>query len=310
MMKKVFLFLCLSVITSSAFAQYATPHGNQFGILTISSNNNQNFWLFVDDILQNEYSTNIIRLQGLQLTYYKIRVEIDNSSYNCVGKTVLISNIPNNNNYVITKERENCYSFKKTQANYKPYFIQNIILPNYNYFSAYDQYLYPGFNPNTNYGQGNQFKGNIYRKYLYPSQGYNQGLGNPQGHGTQPGHGNYPGYGNYPPPGQGNPPPPQPSPTHNTACMHPTDFSRALSTIQQESFENSKLNVAKQMTSNNRLCVSQIMQICGLFSFENTKLDYAKYAYLFCVDKNNYYQVNEIFSFSSSKDELRKYVGY
>ena len=92
--------------------------------------------------------------------------------------------------------------------------------------------------------------------------------------------------------------------------MNPNDFSRAISVIQKESFEDSKLNTAKQMTSNNRLCVSQIIQICGLFSFENTKLDYAKYAYRFCVDQNNYYQVNEVFTYSSSKDELRKYIGY
>jgi len=291
-MKKIFLILSLVVITSSVFAQHGNQHGNQYGnqygTLTISSSNNQKFWLFIDDVLQNEYSTNLIRIQGLQFSYYKIRVEMDNPSKNSVGENVLISSMPNSNNYVVTREKGNFYSFRKTQIIYNPYFIQNLIMPNYSYYSAYEQFLYPGFNPNANYGQG--YKGNPYQKYQYNNQGHggNQGYGNPPGHGN---------------------PPPMPLPP-NAGCMNPNDFSRAISVIQKESFEDSKLNTAKQMTSNNRLCVSQIIQICGLFSFENTKLDYAKYAYRFCVDQNNYYQVNEVFTYSSSKDELRKYIGY
>jgi hypothetical protein len=83
----------------------------------------------------------------------------------------------------------------------------------------------------------------------------------------------------------------------------------SLSIIEKESFDNSKLNTAKQVASNNALCVTQIMQICRLFSFDQSKLDFAKYAYHFCVDQNNYFMVNDVFSFSSSKDELQKFIG-
>jgi len=306
MMKKIFLILFLCLIATLVSAQHGSQHGFQNGTITVSSNNNQKFWLFVDDVLQNEYSTNLIRLQGLQFTYYKIRVEMDNQVNNCVGETVLISNMPNSNNYVVTREKGNLYSFKRTQTVFNPFFIQTLILPNYNYYSSYEQYLFPGFNPNANYGQGNQFKGNVYKKYQY-NQGYGQGYGGNQGYGSGHGSNSGQGYGN--PPGHGNPPPPLPPPTQG-GCMNPGDFSRAISVIQNESFENSKFDIAKQMTSNNRLCVSQIIQICRLFNFENTKLDFAKFAYRFCLDQNNYYQVNEVFTYSSSKDELRQYIGY
>jgi hypothetical protein len=63
----------------------------QYGNITVSSNTNQKFWLFVDDVLQNEYSTTLIRIQGLQYSYYKIRVEMDNLSNNCVGQEQLFS---------------------------------------------------------------------------------------------------------------------------------------------------------------------------------------------------------------------------
>ena len=46
-----------------------------------------------------------------------------------------------------------------------------------------------------------------------------------------------------------------------------------------------------------------------LFTFEASKLDYAKYAYDYCWEKNNYYQVNDAFEFESSIEELDAYIG-
>ena len=288
-MKKFSLLLFMGIISSTVLAQYGT--------LTVGSSSNQKFWLFIDDVLQNEYATNLIRIQGLQYNYYKIRVEMDNYSNNCVGQTVLISNIANNNNYVVNGSG-NSFIFEKTKMSLNPFFVQNIILPDYSYYFAYNQFLYPGFNPNSNYGQGNQHKGNAYKRYLNNYQGYgNQSYGN-QGYGNMQRHGNLP-------PSVSSPEYSAPTPVR---CMPPNDFNRAFTTIQKESLENSKLDVAKQITANNWLCVSQIMQICKLFSFENTKLDFAKFALRYCADKNNYYQVNDVFSFIASKNELREYM--
>jgi hypothetical protein len=270
MIKKTFLILSMSIFTMSVFAQ--------FGTLTVTSNSNQKFWLFIEDVLQNEYSTHSIRIQGLQLGSYRVRVEMDNADNNCVGQIIQISHQPHQNNYMVSRDRQNNYLFGRSNMQVNPFFIQNVILPDYNYLSAYQQYLFPGFNPNANYGQS-QYKGSTYRGHQQHG-GRGGSFGGNQGHGM----------------------PPQPM------CMPMSDFNRAISVIQNESFENSKLSIAKQITSNNYLCVAQIVQICRLFSFENTKLEFAKYAYHYCVDKNNYFQLNEVFSYSSSKDELRKYI--
>lgn len=45
-----------------------------------------------------------------------------------------------------------------------------------------------------------------------------------------------------------------------------------------------------------------------LFSFEDTRLDLAKYAYGYTFDIGNYYQINDAFTFSSSIDELNSYI--
>ncbi len=91
-------------------------------------------------------------------------------------------------------------------------------------------------------------------------------------------------------------------------AMSDGDFSDAKSSISSKSFEDSKMKVAKQITENNCLSVSQIKEVMGLFSFEQSKLDFAKYAYGHTSEKNNYYKINDVFTYESSIDELQTYI--
>jgi hypothetical protein len=93
-----------------------------------------------------------------------------------------------------------------------------------------------------------------------------------------------------------------------TIKMSTADFQRAKSSVEKQSFAETKMKVAKQITTSNCLSTDQIIEIVNLFSFEENKLDYAKFAYSKCVDKNNYFMVNDAFSFSSSTDELTEYI--
>lgn len=87
-----------------------------------------------------------------------------------------------------------------------------------------------------------------------------------------------------------------------------TDFSAGKNTIKKQSFADTQLKTAKTFTKNNCLSVAQIKEVIGLFSFEESKLEYAKYAYDYCVDKKNYYQVADVFTFSGSVDELNEFL--
>lgn len=87
-----------------------------------------------------------------------------------------------------------------------------------------------------------------------------------------------------------------------------SDFSAGKKSIENQSFADTKLKVAKTFTKNNCLSVAQIKEVIGLFSFEDGKLEYAKYAYDFCADKKNYYQVGDSFTFSGSVDELNEFL--
>lgn len=86
------------------------------------------------------------------------------------------------------------------------------------------------------------------------------------------------------------------------------DFEAIRSTLASESFDNTRLSTAKQIVSSNPLSAAQITEICKLFSFESNRLDFAKYAYPYCVDKNMYFLVNTSFSYDSSKRELDSFL--
>ena len=91
-------------------------------------------------------------------------------------------------------------------------------------------------------------------------------------------------------------------------CMEAADFDKALKLVKDENFDDNRLLLAKRIASTNAMSVQQIIEICKLFSFESNKLDFAKHAYSTCCDKQSYYLLNEVFSFSSSKKELDRYI--
>lgn len=298
-MKRIFNFLVLLFLLMGGAAQ---P-----GSITIKSNNfNQRFWVFIDDVLQNQYSVNSIRIAGMNIQQpYRLRIEMDSQDYPIVGRTILVDQNSRRNSFEI-QYRSSGFILKNSFFNVNPMVTVQLIRPNYNYSNAYYSFLYPGFGSYGNYwgSGGNQhYLGNNYGNY--PGSGY-------PGGGNYPGSG-YPGGGNHP--GSGHPgghhgggnynPPPAP-------CMPTVEFNQALQSIQSNKMESCKLSTAKQVAARNsgRICTDQILQITRIFSFESDKLEFAKFAYNHCSDKANYYRVADAFSFQSTKEELFKFIKY
>ena len=90
--------------------------------------------------------------------------------------------------------------------------------------------------------------------------------------------------------------------------MQQGDFASAINTIKGQSFDETKLSTAKQIVGANCLSAGQITEVCKQFSFEDNKLAFAKFAYDHCTDPQNYFKVNNVFTFSSNTDELNKYI--
>ncbi len=94
-----------------------------------------------------------------------------------------------------------------------------------------------------------------------------------------------------------------------TPPVTPDRFESMLHAVEKQTFEDSKLRVAKQIIKqNNCMTVNQLVQILRLFDFDQNKLKLAKYAYHYVYDIENYYKVNNVFDFDSNVQALDKYI--
>lgn len=92
------------------------------------------------------------------------------------------------------------------------------------------------------------------------------------------------------------------------SSMTSTNFQSALESIKSKSFEDTKITTIKQIIKANCITVSQLSQIIKLLTFEESKVQVAKFAYDYVSDTNNYFQINDLFTYSSSVDELNEYL--
>jgi len=90
--------------------------------------------------------------------------------------------------------------------------------------------------------------------------------------------------------------------------MSSSDYQSALKSIESKSFADSKLILAKQVAKSNCSTAGQIKSIMQLFTFEDNKLEYAKFAYGFCFNPENYWKLNDAFEFESTIEELNDYI--
>lgn len=91
-------------------------------------------------------------------------------------------------------------------------------------------------------------------------------------------------------------------------AMNESDFNRFVQQVRSQWFGSGKMNTAKDGLTRNYFTTRQIREVLQLFSTESDKLELAKLAYRNTVDQKSFYQLYDVFSFQSSKDELDKYI--
>lgn len=101
-----------------------------------------------------------------------------------------------------------------------------------------------------------------------------------------------------------------PMPPHNPCLINDFDFRDIVKMIDKQSFNNTRLSMARQ-TISARKCFSsqQILTLVKLMEFETTRMELAKFAYDYCIDREKYFLVTDAFEYESSKEELLKYIG-
>ena len=98
------------------------------------------------------------------------------------------------------------------------------------------------------------------------------------------------------------------APVTSAYPMNQADFTNGLNYIHNQNFESTRLTVAKQMLSGNWVTSDQVRQMMLQMNFEDSRIEIARFAYNRVVDPQNYFVVNNGFTFSSSVDQLNSYL--
>jgi hypothetical protein len=94
------------------------------------------------------------------------------------------------------------------------------------------------------------------------------------------------------------------------ACgMNGYDFDQLIRSIDNAAFDQTKLAIARSAIERNAVSTQQIAQIMTRFSFDSHRLELAKFAYGYCIDPQNYYQLTSQFDFESNARDLMAYIG-
>ncbi|MFH1120513.1 MAG: DUF4476 domain-containing protein [Bacteroidota bacterium] len=91
--------------------------------------------------------------------------------------------------------------------------------------------------------------------------------------------------------------------------ISPDEFTKIKESIQKENFNSTKLTIAKQIVRSKQCFTTrQITNLVSLFSFDDTRLELAEFAWEFTIDKDNYYQIADALTFSSTKEKLMMFL--
>jgi hypothetical protein len=89
----------------------------------------------------------------------------------------------------------------------------------------------------------------------------------------------------------------------------PEEMSDVLKALKAESFDNSRLLLARQIvTARPRFTARQVREMLATFTFDQSRLEVAKAAYPLVLDPENYFVVSEAFTFSNHRDALSEHI--
>lgn len=287
-------------------AQASAQQFGRFGHLTIFSEDGDKFTLVLNGEQINDVPQTNLRVEELTQPYYNAKIIFEDASKQSISKNSLLITDVNGNfqdvTYKIRRDKNNASKMKM------------------NFFSMAD--VDPGFMPPSNvqvihYGQPvrtgtavtqttTTSTGGINAGVNVNGVGVNVSISDPNMHVTQTTttttsstmHSDHDGHDHG---------------SHGRRCrneyaMSSSNFNSALQTIKNQGFDQTRLKTAKQIAQSNCLNATQVAEICKTFGFDESRLEFAKAAYDRCTEPNNYFKVNNVFSFSSSVDELTEYI--
>lgn len=91
-------------------------------------------------------------------------------------------------------------------------------------------------------------------------------------------------------------------------AMGEAPFRRKYDEVKAKSFDDDKLERLKEAFEYENLNTNQVMDLMKLFSFDDKRMEAAKFCYKKTVDKEEFYRTYDLFSFPSYKSQMKDWV--
>lgn len=92
--------------------------------------------------------------------------------------------------------------------------------------------------------------------------------------------------------------------------MHKDDFNKALLKINSESSPQLRMKLAKSFAEKNCLKTEQIIELNMLFKTGEERLEFSKFAFKYAIDIKNYYKVSGVFGDNSLKSAFIYFISH
>ncbi len=109
-------------------------------------------------------------------------------------------------------------------------------------------------------------------------------------------------------PHHGNIPPAPPAPQATAPLPTEEDVDGMILRLKAMSFDSDRLALGKTIVAATPMKASQISRLAAAIDFSNSQVEFLKYAYHYCVDKENYYRTVDVLTFSSDKKKVLDYI--
>ncbi|UOQ66107.1 DUF4476 domain-containing protein [Hymenobacter volaticus] len=90
--------------------------------------------------------------------------------------------------------------------------------------------------------------------------------------------------------------------------MSPQDVDGLVNALHRQSFDKDRMPIAQQALSESSIRAEDLARLMKELSFEDSKLELAKYGSSRVTDRQNLYRLNDAFTFSGSASKLQEYL--
>ena len=269
MFKRFLTIVLLLVLATGVFAQRYRPYGGSLSIYSIDVP----FFLYINHVLYNSRPSTDIRVANVRNPRYDLRIVFADSRRRTLnGSGVQLVNRDGQYMDVV-------FSVSSRRGN------SGIVLESMNPAGRYNSnprdYRYEG---GDRYDEGRQREEQYSRSETGEEYGDQQGENNEideREEADEPFEGSY---------------------------IEKNNANQLNDLLNQKENDEGRLQVAAEGLKTMRLRTAEIIDLMELFIRDDNKLAFAKYAYPSCIDKQNYNQVGDALSFTSTRDKLTAFL--